>query len=168
MAEHNAETNGKSATKRNASNARGAASNGSTSAGGAADKGSSAAGAAKKGSAPAARAANKAAATTDDTVRSEEFGTGRVAGVASTAARTAAQGVETGRRALVTASGQCAVVARTAWTVVGHHKLITVGVGAGAAALSGASYVLGRRAGLHAQSPVSRLTHRIWPSAGKR
>ncbi|MFF0203890.1 hypothetical protein [Streptomyces sp. NPDC005017] len=160
MAEHNAETNGKSPTRRStASKARGTASEASTAAGGAA----------RKTSAPVGRAAKQAAATADDTVRSEELGTKRVAGVANTAARTATRGVESGRQALATASGQCAVVARTAWTLVAHHKLITVGVGAGAAALSGASYVLGRRAGRQAQHPVLRLTrHRIWPALGKR
>ncbi|MFJ5776925.1 hypothetical protein [Streptomyces sp. NPDC093094] len=122
---------------------------------------------ADKATAPAGRAAKKAAATTDDTVsgakagtqRAVRAGTERAAGAVSGAARTAAQGVESGRQALVTASGEVASVARTAWTVIANRKLVAAGVGAGVTALGAASYALGRRAERHTQGPLTRLTN---------
>lgn len=93
-----------------------------------------------KATAPASQAAKSAASATGD------------------AAQTAAKGVEAGRQAIVTASGQVAATARTAWTVIAARKYLAAGVGAGLTALSAASYAAGRRSGRQAQGPLTRLT----------
>ncbi|MEU3828992.1 hypothetical protein GT045_12280 [Streptomyces sp. SID486] len=113
---------------------------------------------ADKATAPAGRAAKKAVATTDDAVSAAKSGTARAAEATGAAARTAARGVESGRQAIVTASGQVAATAKTAWTVIAHRKLIAAGVGAGLTALSAASYTWGRRAERQTHGPLTRLT----------
>ncbi|MFE0788035.1 hypothetical protein ACFW4T_28495 [Streptomyces mutabilis] len=102
-------------------------------AGGAADKAGDAASAAKAGAQRSARAANGAV-------------------------ESAAKGVEAGRQAVITTSGQVAAGAKTAWTVIANRKLVAAGVGAGITALSAASYAVGRRAGRHTHGPLTRLT----------
>ncbi|MER5857198.1 hypothetical protein ACFV2Z_29550 [Streptomyces sp. NPDC059688] len=113
---------------------------------------------ADKATAPAGRAAKKAATTTDGAVSAAKAGTERAAGATSAAARTAAQGVESGRQALITASGQVAATAKTAWTVIAHRKMIAAGVGAGLTAWTAASYALGRRSERQTHGPLTRLT----------
>lgn len=113
---------------------------------------------ADRATAPADRAAKKAAAATDDAVSVAKAGTQRAVGATSAAANAAARGVESGRQALITASGQVATTAKTAWTVVAHRKLVAAGVGAGLTALTAASYAMGRRAERHTYGPVTRLT----------
>ncbi|MEU0008694.1 hypothetical protein ABZ079_31690 [Streptomyces sp. NPDC006314] len=114
---------------------------------------------ADKATAPAGRAAKKAVTTTDDAVSAAKSGTERATAATSAAARTAARGVESGRQALITASGQVATTAKTAWAVVAHRKLVSAGVGAGLTALTAASYAMGRRAERHTRGPLTRLTN---------
>ncbi|GAA2779437.1 hypothetical protein GCM10010521_68160 [Streptomyces rameus] len=114
--------------------------------------------AADKATAPAGRAAKKAVAGTDDAVSAAKSGTERAAEATGAAARTAARGVESGRQAIVTASGQVAATAKTAWAVVAHRKMLAAGVGAGLTALSAASYTWGRRAERHTHGPLTRWT----------
>ncbi|MFJ7149168.1 hypothetical protein ACIQVT_13355 [Streptomyces sp. NPDC100445] len=113
---------------------------------------------ADKATAPAGRAAKKTAAASDDATSAVKAGAGRTAEVTGGAVRTAARGVETGRQALVTASGQVATTARTAWTVVAHRKLVAAGVSAGLTAVTVASYAMGRRAERSSHGPLTRLT----------
>ncbi|MFJ4578905.1 hypothetical protein [Streptomyces echinatus] len=113
---------------------------------------------AEKATAPAGRAAKKAVETSDEAVLAVKSGTGRAAEAAGAATRTAARGVESGRQALVTASGQVAATAKTAWAVVAHRKLLAAGMGAGLTALSAASYAWGRRAERRTYGPLTRLT----------
>ncbi|MGC9499510.1 hypothetical protein [Streptomyces sp. WG7] len=105
--------------------------------------------AADKATAPASRAGQAAA---------DKAGAQRSAQAANGAVQTAAKGVEAGRRAVITTSGQVASTARTAWTAIAHRKLVAAGMGAGITALSAASYAVGRRAGRHTQGPLTRLT----------
>ncbi|MEU6479870.1 hypothetical protein ABZ858_23880 [Streptomyces sp. NPDC047017] len=114
--------------------------------------------AAGKATAPAARAAKQAASATEDATSAAQAGTARVVGATNAAARTAARGVESGRQAIVTASGQVASTAKTAWTVFAQRKLIAAGVGAGLTALTATSYALGRRAQRQSYGPLTRLT----------
>ncbi|WP_261953616.1 hypothetical protein [Streptomyces nigrescens] len=113
---------------------------------------------AERATAPAGRGAKKAVAATDDAVSAAEAGTERAAEATSAAARTAARGVESGRQALITASGRVAATAKTAWVVLAHRKWVATGMGAGAIALSAASYGIGRRAERHSHGPLTRLT----------
>ncbi|MEU2060823.1 hypothetical protein [Streptomyces sp. NPDC013455] len=113
---------------------------------------------AEKATAPAGRAAKKAVAASDDAVSAAKTGTERMAEVTGTATRTAARGVESGRRALITASGHVATTAKTAWVALAHRKLAAAGAGAGLTALTAASYVLGRRAERRTRGPLTRLT----------
>ncbi|WP_251096266.1 hypothetical protein [Streptomyces sp. Caat 7-52] len=113
---------------------------------------------AEKATAPAGRAAKKAVETSDDAVSAAKSGTGRAAEMAGAATRTAARGVESGRQAIVTASGQVAATARTAWAVVAQRKLIAAGMGAGLTVLSAASYAWGRRSERQTHGPITRLT----------
>jgi cytoskeletal protein RodZ len=110
-----------------------------------------------KATAPATETARAAAAKTDEAASAARTGAQRAADVTSTAAHTAAKSVETGRQALVSASGQVAAGARTAWTVISHRKIVAAGVGAGLTALSAASFVAGRRAERHTQGPITRM-----------
>ncbi|GLJ92178.1 hypothetical protein GCM10017589_47870 [Streptomyces poonensis] len=116
--------------------------------------------AAEKATAPAAQSAKTAGRTADDATSAAGSATsaaaGRTADVTSGAVQAAVKGVETGRQAIVTASGQVAATARTAWTVVMHRKLVAAGVGAGLTALTAASYAAGRRAERHTYGPVAR------------
>ncbi|MFI1168098.1 hypothetical protein ACH4UM_32010 [Streptomyces sp. NPDC020801] len=113
---------------------------------------------ADKATAPASRAAAGAADKADDAASAATSAAGRAAGKASGVAHNAAKGVEAGRQAIVTASGHVAATARTAWTVVARRKLVAAGLGGGLAALSAASYTVGRRAGRRTQGPLTRLT----------
>ncbi|MFK4149909.1 hypothetical protein [Streptomyces sp. NPDC004065] len=113
---------------------------------------------ADKATAPASRAAASAAGTADDVASRTASGAARAAEAANGVARSAVKGVEAGRQALVSASGQVAATAKTAWTVVAQRKLVAAGLGGGLAALSAASYTVGRRAGRRAQGPLTRLT----------
>jgi hypothetical protein len=113
---------------------------------------------ADKATAPAGRAVKKATKAADDAVSTANAGTERAVGATSAAVHTAARGVESGRQALITASGQVATTARTAWAVVAHRKLVAAGVGAGLTALTAASYAMGRRAERHTHGPLTRFT----------
>ncbi|GAB2755502.1 hypothetical protein GCM10027072_61840 [Streptomyces bullii] len=113
---------------------------------------------AERATAPAARASKTAAAKAGDGVSAAKGGAERSAELASGAMQTAAKGVEAGRQAIVTASGQVAATAKTAWTVIAERKLVAAGVGAGLTALSAASYAVGRRAERQAYGPLTRLT----------
>ncbi|MEV5432699.1 hypothetical protein [Streptomyces sp. NPDC052701] len=109
-------------------------------------------------SASASRAAKSSAAKAGDTASAAKSGAERSAGAATGAVQTAAKGVEAGRQALVTASGQVATTAKTAWTVIANRKLVAAGVGAGLTVLSAASYAVGRRAERQTYGPLTRLT----------
>ncbi|CAM5699857.1 hypothetical protein STENM223S_06007 [Streptomyces tendae] len=74
--------------------------------------------------------------------------------------RSAAKGVEAGRRAVVATSGQVAAGARTAWTVIAQRKFVAAGVGAGLTVLSAASYAVGRHAARPRLSGVMPLSWR--------
>ncbi|WP_320783762.1 hypothetical protein [Streptomyces sp. CRN 30] len=115
-----------------------------------------------KATAPASRSAKTAAAKAEGATSAAKSATTsaaeRSAEVTSGAAQAAAKGVETGRQAIVTASGQVAATAKTAWTVLKHRKLIAAGVGAGVTVLTAASYAVGRRAERHSYGPVTRWT----------
>ncbi|MFD7712447.1 hypothetical protein ACFV6E_26335 [Streptomyces sp. NPDC059785] len=121
----------------------------------AADKADDTASAAKAGAARTADVAKAGAARTADAAKA---GAGRTADAASGAVHSAAKGVEVGRQAIVSASGQVAAGAKTAWLVISHRKLVAAGVGAGLTALSAVSFVAGRRAERHTYGPVTRLT----------
>ncbi|MEU4656470.1 hypothetical protein AB0G32_21420 [Streptomyces sp. NPDC023723] len=117
---------------------------------------------ADKATAPAARtakdAADKTAGKAGDAASAASSGAERAAGAATAAAQSAAKGVEAGRQAVIATTGQVAGVAKTAWTVIAHRKVIAAGVGAGLTALTAASYAVGRRSAHHAHGPVTRLT----------
>jgi hypothetical protein len=110
-----------------------------------------------KATAPATDTARAAAAKTDEAASAAKAGAQRAADVTSAAAQTAVKGVEASRQAIVSASGQVAAGAKTAWTVLSHRKLVTAGVGAGLTALSAASFVAGRRAERQTQGPLTRM-----------
>ncbi|MET9387736.1 hypothetical protein ABZY09_43770 [Streptomyces sp. NPDC002928] len=114
--------------------------------------------AADRVTAPAARSAKAAATRTDDAASAAKGAAERAADATSRVAHTAAQGVETGRQAIVASAGQVAATAQTAWTVIAHRKLVAVGVGAGLTALTTASYLAGRRSQRQTYGPVTRLT----------
>ncbi|MGW4568299.1 hypothetical protein ACWEN3_40070 [Streptomyces sp. NPDC004561] len=76
----------------------------------------------------------------------------------SSLARTATQGLESGRQMVVAASGQVAGSAKTALAVIAHRKLIAAGAGAGLTLLSAASYAMGRRAERRTNGPLTRFT----------
>ncbi|MER7490796.1 hypothetical protein ABTY20_33940, partial [Streptomyces sp. NPDC126497] len=76
----------------------------------------------------------------------------------SGAGRTAAKGVEAGRRAVVATTGQVAAGAKTAWTVIANRRLVAAGAAAGLTALTAASYAVGRRAERHTHGPLTRMT----------
>lgn len=114
--------------------------------------------AADKATAPASQAAKKAVSATDDATSAAKAGTAKAAGATGAAARTAARGVESGRQAVITASGRVATTAKTAWTVIAHRKAIAAGVGAGLTALTATSYALGRRGRSRSFGPLTRLT----------
>jgi hypothetical protein len=109
-------------------------------------------------SASASRAAKSAAGKAGDTASALKAGAGRSAEATTGAVQSAAKGVEAGRQALVTASGQVAATAKTAWTVIANRKLVAAGVGAGLTVLSAASYAVGRRAERQTYGPLTRLT----------
>lgn len=113
---------------------------------------------AAKATAPASRAAKSAATKADDAASGTKSVAERAARATSGAAHTAARGVEAGRQAIISTSGQVATTARTAWTVIAHRKLVAAGVSAGLTALTAASYAAGRRSGRHTHGPITRLT----------
>ncbi|WP_405623068.1 hypothetical protein [Streptomyces sp. NBC_00076] len=113
---------------------------------------------ADKATAPTTRTARAAATKTDEAASTAKAGAQRAADATSTAAHTAAKSVEVGRQALVSASGQVAAGAKTAWTVISHRKLVAAGVSAGLTALGAVSFAAGRRTERHTQGPVTRLT----------
>ncbi|GAA1362789.1 hypothetical protein [Streptomyces beijiangensis] len=84
----------------------------------------------------------------------------KAAEAAGTAGAVALKGVQAGRQAVGSASGQVVAAATTTWTVLTSRKALVMGAGAGAAVLSAASYLAGRRSEQHSQShgPVTRLT----------
>ncbi|MEU1053243.1 hypothetical protein [Streptomyces sp. NPDC005876] len=106
----------------------------------------------------AGKAADKTASTAGDAASAAGSGAGRAAEAATGAVQTAAKGVEVGRQAIITTSGQVAATAKTAWTVIAHRKAVAAGVGAGLTVLTAASYAAGRRAGRQPQGPLTRLT----------
>jgi hypothetical protein len=110
-----------------------------------------------KATAPATDTARAAAAKTDEAASATKAGAQRAADATSAAAQTAVKSVEAGRQAIVSASGQVAAGAKTAWTVISHRKLVAAGVGAGLTALSAASFAAGRRAERHTQGPITRM-----------
>ncbi|MFQ6142376.1 hypothetical protein ACLMNJ_04770 [Streptomyces seoulensis] len=114
--------------------------------------------AADKATVPAARAADVATAKTDEAASAAKAGAAKAAEATSSVAHSAAKGVAVGRKAVVTASGQVAATARTAWTVIARRKLVAAGLGGGLAGLTAASYAVGRRAGRRSQGPLTRLT----------
>ncbi|MGW4150427.1 hypothetical protein ACWEFQ_28485, partial [Streptomyces albogriseolus] len=85
-------------------------------------------------------------------------GAERAARAANGAAQSAVKGVEAGRRAVVTASGQVAAGAKTAWTVIANRRLVAAGAAAGLTALTAASYAVGRRAERQGHGPLTRMT----------
>ncbi|MGA5414485.1 hypothetical protein [Streptomyces pseudogriseolus] len=106
----------------------------------------------------AKNAVNGVAGTAGDAASAVASGTERAARAANGAARSAAKGVEAGRRAVVTASGQVVAGAKTAWTVVANRRLVAAGAAAGLTALTAASYAVGRRAERHSHGPLTRMT----------
>ncbi|MBV2354143.1 hypothetical protein KUM39_07155 [Streptomyces sp. J2-1] len=114
--------------------------------------------AAARATAPVGHAAQKAAAGTDQAMSAARSGTARATEATSAAAHTAARGVEQGRQVLITASGQVAATAKTAWAAVSQRKLAATGAAAGLTAISAASYALGRRAERGTQGPLTRIT----------
>ncbi|WP_416756432.1 hypothetical protein ACMAVT_30265 [Streptomyces sp. FW42] len=104
-----------------------------------------------KATASAKSAADGAAAKASDAASAAASGTER-------AAQSAVKGVEAGRRAVVTASGQVASGAKTAWTVIANRRLVAAGAAAGLTALTAASYAVGRRAERHTHGPLTRMT----------
>ena len=137
MTESDKETNKKTATATTAAKARHSANQATT---------------------PATQTARAAAKKTDEAASAAKTGAQRAADATSTAAHTAAKSVEVGRQALVSASGQVAAGAKTAWTVLNNRKLVAAGVGAGLTALGAASFAAGRRTERLTQGPVTRLT----------
>jgi hypothetical protein len=113
---------------------------------------------ADKATAPAAQAAKRTTAMTDEAASAVKAGAERSAEATTRAAQTAAAGVEAGRQAVIATAGHVAATAKTAWTVIAHRKLVVAGVGAGLAAVSTASYTVGRRAARHTHGPLTRLT----------
>ncbi len=119
---------------------------------------SKAASTADKATASTKSAANGAAAKASDAASAAASGTERAARAANGAAQSAVKGVEAGRRAVVTASGQVASGAKTAWTVIANRRLVAAGAAAGLTALTAASYAVGRRAERHTHGPLTRMT----------
>ncbi|MFV0137811.1 hypothetical protein ACLGIH_32260 [Streptomyces sp. HMX87] len=113
---------------------------------------------ADRATAPASSAATSTAAKAGDTASAAKSGAQRSAEAATGVAHSAAKGVEAGRRAIVTTSGQVAAGAKTAWTVMADRKLVAAGAAAGLTALSAASFAVGRRSGRRTQGPLTRLT----------
>ncbi|MFJ8532071.1 hypothetical protein [Streptomyces sp. NPDC093591] len=115
-----------------------------------------------KATAPASKAAEKAAGKTGDAASAAADTAGRSAGraaeVTTKVAHTAAERVESGRQAVVAASGQAVALAKTAWTVIADRKVLVAGLGAGLTALGATSYAAGRRAGRRTLGPITRLT----------
>jgi hypothetical protein len=103
-------------------------------------------------------AANGAASKATDAASAAASGTERAARAANGAAQSAVKGVDAGRRAVVTASGQVAAGAKTAWTVIANRRLVAAGAAAGLTALTAASYAVGRRAERHTHGPLTRMT----------
>ncbi len=115
-----------------------------------------------KATAPASKAAEKAAGKTGDAASAAADtagrGAGRAAEVTTKVAHTTAERVESGRQAVVAASGQAVALAKTAWTVIADRKVLVAGLGAGLTALGATSYAAGRRAGRRTLGPITRLT----------
>ncbi|MDN3270211.1 hypothetical protein [Streptomyces sp. MA15] len=103
-------------------------------------------------------AADGVAGKAADAASAAASGTQRAARAANGAAQSAVKGVEAGRRAVVTASGQVAAGAKTAWTVIANRRLVAAGAAAGLTALTAASYAVGRRAERHTHGPLTRMT----------
>ncbi|MFF3348975.1 hypothetical protein [Streptomyces sp. NPDC002779] len=81
-----------------------------------------------------------------------------MAGTGTAVVQSAAAGVQAGRKAVVTASGQAVALATTAWTLIANRKLVAAGVGAGLSAVTATSYLAGRRAGRRTLGPITRMT----------
>ncbi|MEU7058141.1 hypothetical protein [Streptomyces sp. NPDC046197] len=113
---------------------------------------------ADKATAPATRAATGAAAKADDAATAAKSGAAEAVDAANGVVHSAAKNVEAGRQAIVAASGRAAATAKTAWAVIARRKLVAAGLGGGLAALSAASYTVGRRAGRRTQGPITRFT----------
>ncbi len=103
-------------------------------------------------------AANGAAGKAGDAASAATSGAERAARAATGPAQSAVKGVEAGRRAVVTASGQVAAGAKTAWTVIANRRLVAAGAAAGLTALTAASYAVGRRAERQGHGPLTRMT----------
>ncbi|CAL9352459.1 hypothetical protein C1708_30410 [Streptomyces sp. DH-12] len=114
--------------------------------------------AADKTTESAKSAADGVAGKAADATSAAASGTQRAARAANGAAQSAVKGVEAGRRAVVTASGQVAAGAKTAWTVIANRRLVAAGAAAGLTALTAASYAVGRRAERHTHGPLTRMT----------
>ncbi|MEV5474223.1 hypothetical protein ACWDR2_08710 [Streptomyces sp. NPDC003631] len=82
----------------------------------------------------------------------------RTAGTGAAVVHGAAERVQAGRQAVIAASGQAVVLAKTGWTLIAHRKILAAGVGAGLSALGATSYLAGRRAGRRTHGPITRLT----------
>ncbi len=111
-----------------------------------------------KATAPASQAADKAAEKSGDVASAAVDTAERTAGTSAAVVHGAAERVQAGRQAVIAASGQAVALAKTAWTLIAHRKLLTAGVGAGLSALGATSYLAGRRAGRRTHGPITRLT----------
>jgi hypothetical protein len=83
---------------------------------------------------------------------------GTAGGAVATASGAAMKGVQAGRQAVESASGQVVAAATTTWTLINSRKALVMGAGAGAAVLSAGSYLVGRRSAHQSHGPVTRLT----------
>ncbi|MFJ9746503.1 hypothetical protein [Streptomyces chartreusis] len=108
-----------------------------------------------RATAPASKAADKAADKAGDAASAAAE---RTAKATTSVAHTAAQRVEAGRMAVVSASGQAAAFAKSTWTLIANRKILAAGVGAGLTALSAMSYAAGRRSGRRTLGPITRMT----------
>jgi hypothetical protein len=111
-----------------------------------------------KATAPAAKAADKTAEASGDVASAAVDAAERTAGTGAAIVNSTAERVQAGRQVVIDASGQAAAVAKTAWTVIAHRKVLAAGVGAGLSVLGATSYLAGRRAGHRAHGPITRLT----------
>ncbi|MFF8171967.1 hypothetical protein [Streptomyces chartreusis] len=111
-----------------------------------------------RATAPASKAADKAADKAGDAASAAAGAAERTAKATTSVAHTAAQRVEAGRMAVVSASGQAAAFAKSTWTLIANRKILAAGVGAGLTALSAMSYAAGRRSGRRTLGPITRMT----------
>jgi hypothetical protein len=111
---------------------------------------------AKQNGAAPARQAKSAAIAAE---KAAESGTTSLGMATAHAGKSAAAGLESGRRVVTSLGTSVASGATVAWSMAKNRKKIVAGAGAGFVGLMGAAFAAGRRtAGPQAKGPLSRLT----------